>query len=335
MNVPLDDLIPGSQPPRRKPPKHEVRDYWLVTFLAAIAIFVLAVISFRFSSYKNWFSYTPFLLLPTIGGWCAGMMSFRFQSIKHAVWTIPIWSLLQVAGLMLIFAKEGVICLVMAAPLGYLEMVLGFHVARRMGGIDPGAPTGPQLSMIPVLLVSAAVGLRVTPATAEEEESTMLIIDAPPEKIWPLLFNLSEVPQPEFLAFKAGVAHPIRTESEGDTVGSRRRCVLTTGTMEEFIRISDRNRHLRFEVTKTPDAMTEFNPFRRTNLRHGADYFWVQWGEFVLTPLPDGRTQLTGTSRYSYRLYPASYWRLWTDSMVEQTHLLVMNEIKRRAESTK
>ena len=81
--------------------------------------------------------------------------------------------------------------------------------------------------------------------------------------------------------------------------------------------------------------MTEFNPFRRTNLSHGADYFWVQWGEFVLTPLPDGRTQLTGTSRYSYRLYPASYWRLWTDSMVEQTHLLVMNEIKRRAESTK
>jgi hypothetical protein len=236
---------------------------------------------------------------------------------------------------MLIFAKEGVICLVMAAPLGYFEMVLGFHVARRMGGIDPGAPTGPQLSMIPVLLLGAAVGLRVTPATAEAEESTTLIIDAPPEKIWPLLFNLSEVPQPKFLPFKAGVAHPIRTESEGQTVGSRRRCVLTTGTMEEVIQISEQNRHLRFVVTKTPVAMTEFNPIRQTKLKHGADYFWVKWGEFVLKPLTDGRTQLTGTSRYSYRVYPASYWKFWTDSMVEQTHLLVMHEIKRRVESSK
>jgi len=332
--MPLDDLIPGTQPPRRRPPRHEIVSYWLVSFIAALSMFVLTFISIRFATISNMFSYTPFLVLPLAGGWCAGMMSFRFRSLKNANWSLPFWSLLQLAGLLLIFAQEGIICLIMSAPLGYLEMVIAFKIGQKAGGIDPSAPTGPQLSMIPVLFVAGVAGMRITPTTAEAEESTALVINATPDKIWPLLFNLDNVPNPEFVPFRAGVAHPTRTESDGMQIGDARRCVLSTGTMEEVISVSDKNRRLRFNVTKTPVAMTEYNPFHKIETIHGADYFWVQWGEFRLEPLPSGRTKLIGTSRYSFRLYPASYWKLWADSMVEQTHLLVMHEIKRRAESS-
>ncbi len=328
----LNDLEPGWKPVRRKLPKEDLAAYWITSFVTAIVVFSLGVISMRLASYQNWYGYTPFLILPTVGGLCAGGMSFRFQSIRSAGWKLPFWSLLQVAGLMLIFAREGIICLAMAAPLGYLGMVAGYHIAVKIAGIQPGPPPGLQLSLIPICLAGGYVGLKFTPTTGEAEESTTLVISAPPHKIWPLLFNLKSVPKPTFIPFRAGVAHPLRTESDGTQPGAARRCVLSTGTMEETISISEPNRHLRFLVTKTPDAMTEYNPLRETNLEHGADYFWVNWGEFRLKPLSDGRTELTGTSRYSYRLYPASYWKLWADSMVEQTHLLVMQEIKRRAE---
>ena len=59
----------------------------------------------------------------------------------------------------------------------------------------------------------------------------------------------------------------------------------------------------------------------------------VHWGEFKLEPLPGGRTKFTGTSCYSYSIYPAWYWGLYTDTVAEQIHMRMMEEIKRRVES--
>jgi len=41
---------------------------------------------------------------------------------------------------------------------------------------------------------------------------------------------------------------------------------------------------------------------------------------------------LTGTSRYRNRMWPASYWRLWSDAIVHQIHARVFRQIKRLAE---
>jgi transcription initiation factor IIE alpha subunit len=52
-----------------------------------------------------------------------------------------------------------------------------------------------------------------------------------------------------------------------------------------------------------------------------------------LTPLPGGRTLLQGTSRYRNRMWPVSYWRLWSDAIVHQIHVRVFRHIKRLSEA--
>jgi hypothetical protein len=82
-----------------------------------------------------------------------------------------------------------------------------------------------------------------------------------------------------------------------------------------------------------PLVMEELSPYGHIHTRHvDGGYFQAQDAEFVLTRLPGGRTLLTGTSRYRNRMWPASYWRLWSDAIVHQIHARVFRQIKRLAE---
>jgi hypothetical protein len=57
-------------------------------------------------------------------------------------------------------------------------------------------------------------------------------------------------------------------------------------------------------------------------------------GQFLLTPLPGGRTRLEGTTWYRHGLAPAEYWRLWSDEIIHKIHMRVLKHIKEEAEKT-
>ncbi len=54
---------------------------------------------------------------------------------------------------------------------------------------------------------------------------------------------------------------------------------------------------------------------------------------FYLTGLPGGRTRLDGWTTYQNRMWPGSYWRLWTDAILHQIHLRVFRQVKALAEA--
>ncbi|HBI42403.1 MAG TPA: hypothetical protein DDY78_06020 [Planctomycetales bacterium] len=56
-------------------------------------------------------------------------------------------------------------------------------------------------------------------------------------------------------------------------------------------------------------------------------------GEFRLTALDGGRTRLEGATWYTNRMWPAFYWRLWSDAIIHRIHLRVLNHIKELAEA--
>jgi hypothetical protein len=62
------------------------------------------------------------------------------------------------------------------------------------------------------------------------------------------------------------------------------------------------------------------------------DYFIAQRGQFELKPLPDGTTLLEGTTWYQNRYWPAPYWRLWSDYIMDGIHKRVLLHIKSLAE---
>jgi hypothetical protein len=55
-------------------------------------------------------------------------------------------------------------------------------------------------------------------------------------------------------------------------------------------------------------------------------------GEFRLTEIAGGRTRLEGTTWYQHHLWPAAYWRLWSDAVIHRIHRRVLEHIKRSAE---
>ena len=79
--------------------------------------------------------------------------------------------------------------------------------------------------------------------------------------------------------------------------------------------------------------MKEMNPFGEIQPKHLHGYMVSKRGQFRLTQMPDGGTLLEGTSWYRHGLWPAGYWRLWSDAIGHQIHLRVLRNIKTLSEA--
>jgi hypothetical protein len=137
-----------------------------------------------------------------------------------------------------------------------------------------------------------------------------------------------DLPEPDQWFFRAGLAYPVRARLEG----SVRYCDFSTGSFVEPIEILDAPRLLRFRVTENPAPMEEWSPYSRVLPKHLHGYFISKAGQFRLTALGANRTRLEGTSWYQHGLWPAEYWRWWSDAIIHRIHLRVLNHIRTLSE---
>lgn len=234
----------------------------------------------------------------------------------------------------LIFGLEGLICLVMATPLVVPLGLLGGEGVWRLRkgrGEDLHAPTLLLLLLVsaPVLMGAEAV---LDPEPPLYEVRTAVIVDAPPEVVWRHVVSFSELPPPTELLFRSGIAYPIRAEIRGRGVGAVRYCVFSTGAFVEPIEVWDEPRLLRFSVTENPPSMRELSFYPAVHPPHLEGFMVSRRGQFLLEELPGGRTRLEGTTWYSHGLFPASYWRLWSDWILHRIHGRVLDHVRRLAE---
>jgi len=164
--------------------------------------------------------------------------------------------------------------------------------------------------------------------------STSIIINAPADRIWPLVNNLDSVAPTSNFLFRNGVAHPTSTKTTGEGVGAARLCRLSTGDMPERISVWEPGKRLVFDVLQTPACMKEWNPFGPVKAAHLTGYYSCRQGEFLLRSLGPDKTEVIGISRFDHRFGPTWYWSLWTTYIVHSVHSSVLDEIKRRTEAS-
>lgn len=230
-----------------------------------------------------------FVVLPILAGFVAGLISNknRNTSVKVAWLTaLAIYFLVMLA--MMIFAIEGIVCLLMALPLAVPFIALGVFSARALSFYYE-SNRNTHVSFVPVLALVSLGLCFYDPGPVIRTEETKLIINAPPEKIWPYLFELHNVPSPDSWVLRTGVAFPVEVRCASPHVGAIRECVLSTGVMREHISLLVPNRILRFKVDSTPPPLRETNPFGKVQAPHEQGYFDVHWGEFRLEALPEER----------------------------------------------
>jgi hypothetical protein len=141
-----------------------------------------------------------------------------------------------------------------------------------------------------------------------------------------------ELPEPSEWLFRTGLAYPIRARIEGSGPGATRYCEFSTGPFVEPIKVWDEPHLLAFRVTDNPAPMHEWSPYAQVQPKHLHGYLVSKRGQFRLIRLANGQTLLEGTTWYQHGLWPAEYWRWWSDAIIHRIHLRVLNHVRMLAE---
>jgi len=306
---------------------------------AALAIFLTALLGLGFvllgTVVANVYGWGLFVALP----FCLGLFSVLLHSYREPrslgpCMGVAALSVGMLAVALLMFAVEGLICLLMAAPLGLLLALLGGGLGYSIQSHHWDRAGTPALLSAVLLFLPGFLGLehmaRVEPPTLEVH--TAIEVNAAPEQVWREVIAFSQIPEPHELLFRAGIAYPLRAEIVGHGPGAERHCIFSTGTFVEPIEVWDEPRLLKFGVTSNPEPMQEWTPYGHIDAPHLHGFLVSRAGQFRLTALPDGHTRLEGTTWYRHTMWPAVYWQMWSDYIIHRIHLRVLRHIAAEAE---
>ena len=293
----------------------------LLSFASFAALFGAAC----YLAQHGWYGWSLFVMLPVVAGglgtWC-----LRPATRGQAVRTGAMVGSLGCA-LFLFAGLEGFICVLMALPVAVPLAILGSLLAYWGGGLSSPKQPAAMCLLLPIsMLFDVNAKPQLYPVT------TTIVVNATPERVWKNVVAFPDISaQPDWV-LSTGFAYPVRTRVEGSGVGAARQCELSTGTVEERVVAWDENRLLRFVVTSTPPAMKEMGLYGPIYPKHVTGYYNSAEGQFALTSLPGGRTLVVGTSWYRHGLWPAEYWRLWSDMVVHHIHRRVLEHIRELSE---
>jgi hypothetical protein len=237
-----------------------------------------------------------------------------------------------IAGVLILFAYEGVVCLAMAfpiaVPLAFLGALVGREIARGGRAIAP--PVMSTLLLLPLFAFIEPAHL--TGRTLHEVKSAV-IIDAPPEQVWPRVIAFAPIPEPTELPFRLGIAYPQYARIDGAGVGALRYCVFSTGPFVEPITAWEPGKRLAFDVADSPEPLRELSWYDNVHPPHLHGYLRSRRGEFRLVALPRGRTRLEGSTWYEIEMSPETYWSFWSDAIIHSIHTRVLDHIKKQVEA--
>lgn len=237
-------------------------------------------------------------------------------------------ALLLAGMVLLLFALEGVVCLLMAWPLAALMGVPGAWLGRQVGRLPPRhfrtvSPLWVLACAWPLLMASESRPSRL-PLRAV---STAVTIAAPPAAVWRHVVDFPELPPPSQLIFALGVAYPQRARLVGEGVGAVRYCEFSTGPFVEPITVWDPPRRLAFDVASQPYPLRELSPYRVVNAPHLDGFLQSRRGEFLLRETADGGTEVVGTTWYEVHIFPQAFWQLYADAIIHAIHQRVLDHI--------
>jgi hypothetical protein len=268
---------------------------------------------------------------PFITGVAAGyILNLRTSHSSGTTILVALLAVMLCGGALLLFALEGLICILMAAPLvvplGIAGAPIGKFLADRRRRMRAGL-----LGALVVMPMWAAVGANLPPPN-EFVVVTAVDIAAPPDVVWQQVIAFPDIEeQPEWY-FRWGISCPQGARITGQGVGAVRECIFTTGTFREPVTTWDPPRRLAFNVREQPAPLFELTPYREIHPPHLEGTFRSTRGEFELIKRPNGGTRLVGRTWYSLDIRPTPYWAIWSDALIHRIHDRVLQHIKRLAE---
>jgi len=313
----LSRILPGNETNRK----------WFAVIFTVVVAAVLTLLGI----YANGdYGVALFILTPLFIGLCSAILyGYRRPITRAAALRVSFLSLGIYTFCLFLFAIEGIICILMVAPLGLFLTWVGGLIGHQLVERSPGSTPA-----VILILIAGIPGVSFIDRDTQPRlltVTTSIEIDADPQTVWKYVIEFPPLEEPTELLFKVGIAYPVNATINGKGVGAVRYCNFNTGQFIEPITIWDEPRVLAFDVAEHPLPMKELSIW---NVRapHLDNYFVSKKGQFNLTELPGGKTLLVGTTWYHHNFKPGFYWRLWSELIIHKIHTRVLKHIKHVSE---
>jgi len=286
-----------------------------VTFIRAISVVIALIVGYTIGIlsiyYFQAYGWTVFTLTPFLLGLIPTLIVGRYRGIdKSHSYILGMVTLVIFCFSTLLFALEGVICILMASPIMVLSALIGsrfgFHLIQ---------PTMMKRGYL-YTLVSLPIAFFIIDLSASFEEllevKTSILIEASVDEVWDHVISFGQIDEPTDWLFKTGISYPTDAHIDGEGLGATRYCNFTTGSFVEPITTWQAPFLLQFDVVEQPVPMKEVNPFWEVHPPHLNGYFLSSKGQFELKELENGMTLLEGTTWYQVQIIPVFYWNIWS-----------------------
>lgn len=305
-----------------------IRPISVITSLLIVG--VLGYLSIEVLGNYGW---TVFLISPFLTGFIPVYWVSRSSKMDLAgSYLLGLSTLLLAALGLLVFAIEGLICIIMGLPIFVLCNMLGAYLGFKLN-----QKKWLQTKTLGLILVLISISTLSFDYVNEPKDlipvRTSVIVHAPIDKVWENVVTFDKIEEPTDWLFKTGISYPTDATIQGHGVGAIRYCNFTTGSFVEPITTWNAPTLLQFDVAKQPTPMNEFNPFWDVAPKHLDGYFVSHKGQFKLNKIDDNTTELEGTTWYTVDITPELYWKTWSDFIIHRIHKRVLNHIKLESES--
>jgi hypothetical protein len=277
-----------------------------------------------------------FIAVPFLVGFVAVLvMGFAEPVTAYQAFGVSILAVVVLGCMLIAFAIEGAVCLAMAlsiaVPLAICGGMAAYLLQRRPAARHPAT----LMLLIGLAPFGATLEHSLQPPAELFTVTTSLDIPASPGRVWQTVLQPAKLAAPSHPLFRAGIAYPLASHIEGTGLTATRYCDFSTGKLVEPVLIWKERSRLRFTVISNPLPMQEWTPYAQIHPPHLEGFLASRQGEFRLEPLSNGGARLFATTWYQHHMWPATYWRAWSDYIIHQVHAMVLQNIRERAEGYK
>ncbi|NOW49007.1 hypothetical protein FHW96_005197 [Novosphingobium sp. SG751A] len=234
-----------------------------------------------------------------------------------------------------VFLREGVICLVMLAPVWLAAGYAGVYILRRVRrGRDDSASFHASLLFLPLMCggVESQIPIAEQPVTLTRS----IIIEAAPEQIWPFAVANAHIGSDEgqwnFTQSILRLPRPRATTVSGHGVGAIRTAYWGDHiNFEERITQWQPGRRLGWAFAFTNSSLQDYTD---RHIAPDGQFLKIDTGDYTLTALGKGRTQLTLRTNYIAKTHVNLYAQMWGEILLGDIQSNVLAIIKQRAEGS-
>jgi hypothetical protein len=258
------------------------------------------------------------------------------SSRKIAMITMPVFAILGLIGISVLFGQEGIICALMALPVFLLMALIGGLIGVRIFKRNRTDKVYVSLFIfLPFLIAPIENQLGLTDKIFTEH--TTIEINATDKIVWNNITRVKEISENEnnnSLFQFMGFPRPIEAELDTVAIGGIRKAIFARGLFfTETVTQMQTNKILAFNIVADPKSIPP--KALDEHVMVGGKYFDVLEGKYEIEKVNDNKIILQLTSQFRLSTRFNFYSGLWSKLIMKDIQENILDIIKRRSETNR